>query len=129
MAALEAEAWMGTSPWRYYAEGVPKSLGSLRPGGPRRALQAVDRALALDPEHPLALHLLVHLLEQLPGGGGPRCRAAADVLFRQGLDSHLVHMAGHHFLRSGDYALAVEANQRAMALDTGLFERLSLIHI
>ena len=123
MAALEAEAWMGTSPWRYYAEGAPKSLDSLRPGGPRRALQAVDRALALDAEHPLALHLLIHLLEQLPGGGGPRCRTAADALLRQGQDSHLVHMAGHHFLRSGDYALAVEANQRAMALDAGLFER------
>ena len=122
MAALEAEAWMGTSPWRYYIEGVPKSLGSLKPGA-KRALQAVDRALALDSEHPLALHLLVHLLEQLPGGGGPRCRSAADALLRQGLDSHLVHMAGHNYLRSGAYAKSVEANRQAIALDAGLSEQ------
>ena len=128
LAAIEAEAWMGTSPWRYFQEGVPKSLDSLKPGA-RRALQALDRALALDAAHPLALHLLVHLLEQLPEGGGPRCRAAADALLDQGLDSHLVHMAGHYYLREGAYALAVEANRQAMALDAGMRERCLLPYV
>ena len=74
-------------------------------------------------EHPLGLHLLIHATEMLPattrpGEGAGRGAFAAEKLrerFAELGAGHLQHMPSHVFLRTGRYAEAVAANERAHA--------------
>ena len=110
IAALYAEALMDVRPWdQWTREGEPQP-------GTKEILEALDRALKLDPDHPGALHLTIHALESSPHP--ERAEAAADRLRFLAPDAgHLVHMPGHIYARIGRWQAAAEANERAITTD------------
>lgn len=110
VAALTAEALMDVRPWDQWTRA-----GEPQPGT-AEVLAALDKALALDPSHPGALHLLIHAVEASPRP--ERAREAADRLRSLVPDaSHLVHMPAHIDVRLGRWAEAAAANERAMEAD------------
>ncbi|HJV39407.1 MAG TPA: hypothetical protein VJ528_11250 [Geothrix sp.] len=110
VAALYAEALMDVRPWDQWTRA-----GEPQPGT-TEILAALRRALALAPNHPLALHLTIHAYEGSPHP--ERAKAAADRLRRLVPDAgHLIHMPGHIYARIGDWGGAAEANERAMEAD------------
>ncbi|MGL4460908.1 MAG: hypothetical protein ACRDD1_15500 [Planctomycetia bacterium] len=110
VGALYAEACMDLRPWDLWtADGMPQ------PGTP--AIVATLKAvLAKRPDHPLALHLLIHAVEASPEPG--RADDAANRLrdAHPGL-GHLTHMPSHLDIRRGRWREAVEANRKAIAAD------------
>jgi tetratricopeptide (TPR) repeat protein len=117
VTALFAEAMMIRTPWQ---------LWNPRTGDPiERAdtLEIVDvlerglaRAKAAGAKHPMLLHLYVHALEMSPH---PECAlAAADDLRTLAPDAgHMLHMPAHIDVQIGHYAAAIEATDRAIAVD------------
>lgn len=110
IATLYAESLMDVRPWdQWTRDGKPEP-------GTKEILEALDRALKLDPDHPGALHLTIHALEGSPHP--ERAEAAADRLRFLAPDAgHLDHMPGHIYARTGKWQAAAEANERAMAAD------------
>ncbi len=110
VGTLYAESLMNLQPWDYWTpDGEPKG----------RALEIVDvleRVLAIDPDHPGALHFYIHSVEA--SKTPERAEAAADRLATlvPG-SSHLTHMPSHIYGRLGRYADASDANERAVAAD------------
>ena len=110
VGALFAESLLDLTPWDYWL-----------PDGTARdnALEAIDvlhGVLAIDPDHPLALHLWIHAIEASPHP--ERALPQADRLRdRVPGAGHLVHMPAHIDIRVGHYAQAAEANRRAIASD------------
>src|SRR6266566_3974853 len=110
VAALAAEAEMDVHPWNYWkADGTPQ------PWTPE-IRRVVEAGLAIDARHPMLSHLYIHVLEAGPDVA--RATAAADILrdLQPGL-GHMVHMPSHIYVRTGRWADAVEASQRAIAAD------------
>ena len=76
VATLFAESLMNLEPWRLYDRGTYEAapfVGELR--------DALRRALALDPRHPGANHLMVHVCEMslAPEDALPSCAALLRV--------------------------------------------------
>ena len=124
--SLYGESLLQNVSWRYYQNTTNPSAftfasGVAPPLKPEAQLARaqVSRALALDSEHPLAMHLKIHLEEQLAQGGPEGgIVAAADAMESIAPhQAHLVHMASHIYIRSGKYMRAIEANEKAMKLD------------
>lgn len=109
IATLYGAALMNTSPWDYWnLDGSPK-------GPTPSAVEALSRAVELDPRHPGALHYWIHLMEPRHP---ERAEDAADTL--RGLmpsAGHLVHMPSHIYMRLGRYADSYEANAKAVEAD------------
>jgi tetratricopeptide (TPR) repeat protein len=108
-AALFAESLMNLRPWAYWApDGTPYE-------GTEEALATLERVLARNPNHPLALHLYIHAVEaHYP----EKAEAAADRLqpLMPGA-GHMIHMPGHIYMRVGRYADASAANEKAIVAD------------
>jgi tetratricopeptide (TPR) repeat protein len=110
IGALAAEAMMDLRPWdQWTLDGKPQP-------GTDDVLRTLDAVLAKSPQHPLALHLLIHAVEA--SAHPERAEAAADRLrdLEPGL-GHLVHMPSHIDVRRGRWQQAVIANQKAIAAD------------
>lgn len=109
-AAMFAEAWMNTMPWDYWsADGAPKAETA-------KVIAALERIIARNPKHPLALHLYIHAVEASKNPG--RAEDEADMLATLVPGSgHLVHMPAHIYWRVGRYDDAATANIRAAAVD------------
>ena len=107
--ALYAESLMDLYPWSYWNDdGTPKEHTEALVG-------AIEKAMALDPEHPGALHLYIHVMEQYTP---EKAVAAADGLGPLvPVAGHLVHMPSHIYLRVGRYHDAVLANTEASLAD------------
>ena len=76
----------------------------------------LEAVLARHPDHPYALHLLIHALEatdkfEQAKGAADRLRNYAPSL------SHLTHMPSHIDIRRGDWDAAMTASERAIAAD------------
>ena len=88
----------------------------------KEMLADLDDALKVEPTNLGAHHLRIHLLEELR-----RAHEAvpdADALSSYGYPpgtSHLPHMAGHIWARTGDYARLIDDNERACANDKAWF--------
>ncbi len=110
VAALFAEALMDLRPWDLWTND-----GRAQPGTDE-IVSVLDAARALDPQHPLALHLTIHALEA--STTPERAVPAADALrsLTPGL-GHLVHMPSHIDVRVGAWAKAIEANEAAIEAD------------
>jgi tetratricopeptide (TPR) repeat protein len=101
---------MDLRPWdQWTLDGKPQP-------GTDDVLRTLDAVLAKCPQHPLALHLLIHAVEA--SDHPERADAAADRLrdLQPGL-GHLVHMPSHIDVRRGRWQQAVIANQKAIAAD------------
>ena len=109
-ASLFAESLMNTMPWDYWIDAYnPKPLTI-------EAIETLEKVMARNPRHPMALHLYIHAVES--SSQPERAEAAADIL----LDlvpgaGHLVHMPSHIYWRVGRYADASESNIMAAAVD------------
>lgn len=106
---LHAEALLLLAPWEWWRAGEPAT-------GTLQAIEELEAALALAPDHTGANHYLIHALEQSPTP--ERALAAAQRLGALAPDAgHLVHMPSHIYLRVGRYADASRANVEAIAAD------------
>jgi tetratricopeptide (TPR) repeat protein len=110
VGALFAEALMDLRPWDLWTQA-----GKPQPGT-GEILQVLEAVIALEPEHPLALHLYIHAVEASPQPG--KGDVAADALreLTPGL-GHLVHMPSHIDVRRGRWEAAIVANRKAIAAD------------
>lgn len=113
---LYADALMQLSPWAYWdSDGNPTEFTP-------KILAALDSAIALDPNHPGALHFYIHTVEASKNPA--RGEAAADRLGSLvPMAGHLVHMPSHIYVRVGRYHDAVEANARASIADENYIAR------
>ncbi|HXT20166.1 MAG TPA: hypothetical protein VN923_05410, partial [Thermoanaerobaculia bacterium] len=115
IGALYAESLMDKWPWDLWnPDHTPKHDDTLVV---RDLLRAV---IAKHPEAVGANHYFIHAVE---GGPTPEeAKPSADFLKKKaGNSGHLRHMPSHTYLLMGDYAAAVDANERATFVDTELF--------
>ena len=108
--ALFAEALMSTMPWDYWLDADHPKPATIE------VIDALERIMQRQPQHPLALHLYIHAVEASTNPG--RAEVAADTLGNLvPASGHLVHMPAHIFWRVGRYHDAVQANIQAAAVD------------
>jgi len=109
-AYLYVDALMTHAAWSYW-----KRDGSPLPGT-REAVRTLDRMLTLNPNHPGAVHLSIHLFESSaqPERALPQADRLESLMPRAG---HMVHMPSHIYVRTGDYEKAVASNQRSLQAD------------
>jgi tetratricopeptide (TPR) repeat protein len=110
VGALFAESLMDLWPWDLWTGN-----GQMREDT-AEILQTLERVLALNPQHPLALHLYVHALEASPHPERAALAAATLRDLQPGL-GHMVHMPSHIDVRLGNWQQAIEANEKAIAAD------------
>jgi len=110
VASVYAEALMNTMPWDYWGPS-----GEAKPDT-QAVIKSLERVMAAEPEHPLALHLYIHALEA--SSNAQKAEGAADALANLVPGSgHLVHMPSHIYFRVGRYQDAALANIRAADVD------------
>jgi tetratricopeptide (TPR) repeat protein len=110
IATLYAESMMDLQPWDMWTkDGQPR-------GKNPEILAVIDRALALNPDHPGANHLMIHAVEA--GPNPERGEAAADRLRDLvPISGHLVHMPSHIDVQTGKWSLASDQNMKAIEAD------------
>ncbi len=112
IACLYAESVMNLHPWDLYTfEGVAKSWTP-------EILGYLESVFKLDPDHPGAHHLYIHAVE---ASNTPEKGYASAAQFDNGLvpgSGHLVHMPSHIYIRTGDYAKGLDANIKAVKVDS-----------
>jgi tetratricopeptide (TPR) repeat protein len=115
-ATLYAESLMDLHPWDLWT-----SDGQPRPWTPE-IVDVLESVLRRYPEHVGANHFYIHTVEASPHPEWalPCARRLETLVPAVG---HLVHMPAHVFIRTGDYAGAVEANVRAAAADRAFFAK------
>jgi tetratricopeptide (TPR) repeat protein len=124
IGVLYADAVMNTTPWNYWkADGVtPKGAGIAH------AIETIERVLKIDPDHPGAIHLYIHLMEA--SKHADRAEPYADKLaaLMPGA-GHLVHMPSHIYYRIGRYRDSAATNKKAVRVDERAFERMDTLDI
>lgn len=107
--ALYAEAIMDLHPWQLWSsDGKP---------GPdtTELVQVLEAGLKRNPDHIGLLHFYIHAVEASSDPG--RALNAAHrlaMLPMEPAENHLVHMPAHTYLRVGDWASTIEANEHSM---------------
>jgi tetratricopeptide (TPR) repeat protein len=110
VGALAADALLNVKRWEYWTlDGKPQE-------GTVEAIGILNAVLANHPNHPYALHLLVHAVEASPHPES--ALPAADRLrsLAPGLE-HLLHMPSHIDVRLGHWEAARRCNELAIAAD------------
>jgi len=107
---MYADAVMIRGAWNYWRRD-----GSPLPGT-REAAAALEHLMSLDPNHPGAVHLYVHLFESSaePERALPQADRLESLMPKEG---HMVHMPSHIYLRVGQYDKAIANNERSVAAD------------
>ena len=107
---MYVDALMIRGAWNYWRrDGSPLA-------GTSEAATALDHIMALDPNHPGAVHLYVHLFESSaePERALPQADRLESLMPKAG---HMVHMPSHIYLRVGQYEKAIASNERSVAAD------------
>jgi len=108
-ATLYAEAVMDLRPWNYWTRDwkpYPET---------EEVIRVLESVLALNPNHPGAIHLYIHTVEL---SRPELAEAGAERLWKLSPGSgHLVHMPSHIFRRVGRYDDASKSNEDAIASD------------
>ncbi len=107
---MYVDALMIRGAWNYW-----KRDGSPLPGT-REAAGALEHIMALEPNHPGAVHLYVHLFEASaePERALPQADRLESLMPKEG---HMVHMPSHIYLRVGQYEKAIASNERSVEAD------------
>ncbi len=115
-AVLYAESIMDLHPWQLWtADGKPAE-------GTEDAVATLESVLQRDPNHIGANHFYIHAVEASPHP--ERALASADRLAKLAPQAgHLVHMPGHIYIRTGDYAGATRANEEAAEVDRDYIQK------
>ena len=115
VATLYAESLMNLTPWQLWSkDGKP---------GPNteKVIAILESVLRRNPQHIGANHYYIHAVEASPDP--ERGIASANRLRDLKLSAgHLVHMPGHIYLRTGDYAAAGDVNVAAANADMTYIE-------
>jgi tetratricopeptide (TPR) repeat protein len=109
-ATLYADSLMNVQPWQLWSrDGKPL-------GNTEEIVGALENVLRRDPHHIGANHLYIHAVEasRNPERGLPSAARLGRLAPAAG---HLVHMPGHIYIRTGDYAAAASVNVEAAAAD------------
>lgn len=116
--ALAAEAAMNVRPWNLWDRD-----GSPAPGT-EAIVAMLERAIALDPDHPGAHHYYIHATEASrdPGRALPSAERLPGLMPGAG---HTVHMPAHVYQRVGRYADASAANRAAIEADARYLARVT----
>jgi tetratricopeptide (TPR) repeat protein len=109
-ATLFAEAGMNLHPWGlWHTDGTPEA-------GTEEIVATLESVIRRDPNHLGAIHYYIHAVEASPNP--ERALAGANKLAALApAAGHIVHMPAHVYIRTGDYAAAVKANEEAAAVD------------
>jgi len=113
---LYAEALMDLKPWQLWTpEGEPREETL-------EILQVLQGVLKMNPVHPGANHYYIHAVE---ASREPQKAAASAERLRTLVPGagHLVHMPAHIYIRTGNYAGAVDANTNALKADEAYLAR------
>ncbi|MDH3495549.1 MAG: tetratricopeptide repeat protein [Gemmatimonadota bacterium] len=111
---LHADALMNLRPWAYWQpDGAPAP-------GTTVLLERLERARALNADHPGACHLYIHAVEARDPSRAVACAERLATLMPGA--GHLVHMPGHIYIRVGRYADAIDANKHAVHADESYLE-------
>ncbi len=114
VGALFAESLMNLQPWDLWTgDEVPK-------GRTLEILAVLESTLAGTPNHPGANHFYIHAIEASPWPEKGLASAERLKALVPG-SGHLVHMPSHIFIRTGRYADATAANERAIQADEKYF--------
>ena len=107
---MYADAVMIRGAWNYWRRD-----GSPLPGT-KEAAAALEHVMTLEPNHPGAVHLYVHLFESSaePERALPQADRLESLMPKEG---HMVHMPSHIYLRVGQYEKAIASNERSVAAD------------
>ena len=118
-AVLYAESAMDLRPWQLWAaDGKPAE-------GTEEIVATLASVLKRDPNHIGANHFYIHAVEASPHP--ELAQASADRLAKLTPGAgHLVHMPGHIYIRTGDYAGAVRANQEAAEVDRQYIQKFNV---
>lgn len=112
VATLYAESIMNLHAWDFYS----KKGGVARPWT-AELLDVLEKAIAINPENPLANHLYLHATEA--GPGVEKALASAERLKTLVPSAgHLVHMPSHIYINTGDYHEGSLANEQAVIADS-----------
>jgi tetratricopeptide (TPR) repeat protein len=110
IGCLFAESMMDLRPWDLWtSDGQPQP-------GTADTLAALERVLAIDPQHPGANHLYIHAVEASPDPTRG-VRSAHRLRTLVPASGHLVHMPAHIDVRVGEWEQASECNRRAIVAD------------
>lgn len=111
IATLYAEALMDLSPWDYWERDYKTPKPHIA-----KAIEAVEGVLKVNPDHPGAIHLQIHMMEAsaMPERAEPGADRLAGLMPGAG---HLVHMPGHIYFRIGRYLDSLETNVKAVEVD------------
>lgn len=113
-ASLYAESLMVPVRWAWWKNGQPN-------GEMAKCIRTLESVLKRDPDHPGANHFYVHAMEMSPN---PEYALPSAQRLMGGIApgaGHLVHMAGHIYLRVGDYEIVAASNERAAQVDEEYF--------
>ena len=120
VGALYAESMLDLHPWDLYdKKGYPKECTP-------EIISVIEQVLEIDPKHPGVHHFYIHIIET---SGEPEKGLNSARMFDEGLvpgAGHLVHMAAHIYIKTGDYHKATLANIRAIEVDSSYITSCSL---
>ena len=115
-ATLFAEALMDLSPWQFWTKDGQATTYT------DEIVRTLESVLARNPEHPGANHYYIHAVEA--SNTPERALQSAQRLERLAPGAgHLVHMPGHVYWRTGQYADAARVNERAITVDEATIRR------
>lgn len=115
-ATLYAESLMDLRPWQLWsADGKPAE-------GTEEIMAVLESVLRRDPNHLGANHYYVHTVEASPHPEWALPSAARLETLAPGA-GHVVHMGGHIYMRTGDYAAVIATNEKAVAADRVYIEK------
>ena len=110
VATLYAESMMDLNPWKFWStDGQPAA-------DTEKIVAVLESVLKRNPNHLGANHYYIHTIEASPH---PERALASAKRFATlaPASGHLVHMPAHIYQRTGNYAGAAEANEKAAAVD------------
>ena len=114
-ATLFAESLMDLRPWQLWDKDGAPAPDTLE------IIRVLESVLARNPRHVGANHYYIHATEASlsPERGLAAAKRLETLVPAAG---HLVHMPAHTYIRTGNYAGAVEANARAADVDRKYIE-------